>query len=90
LSVSGDRRRTFHFAHQADSNFLGNMYLANRYSQSTCNNKVHTVPLGTAPAKVILSAFPSRIYLRRRRPKPTKNQIRRERLKSDKTEQCFT
>jgi hypothetical protein len=47
---------------------LGNMYLANRYSQTTCDDKVHAVPLRTRSRKITLSDFPSTIYLRQKRP----------------------
>jgi hypothetical protein len=48
----------------ATSPLMGNMRLRKRYNNSTCNDKVHAVPLGTALAKTALSVSPSSSYLR--------------------------
>jgi hypothetical protein len=47
-SIAGRLPRAFDAQQGFDSTPLGNMYLANRYHQRTCDDKVHTVPFGTA------------------------------------------
>jgi hypothetical protein len=48
------------------------MYPANRYSQTTCDDKVHTVPVRYRSRINALTSFPSRIYLRQKRAKHAK------------------
>ena len=73
LSASRDSRGDFATLLVKPLTPLGNMYLASHCTHSTCDDKVHTVPLGTAVAICTVTGFPKRTYLRQKRPKTRKS-----------------